>query len=121
MATKEKDLTKERILELTPVARGIVRIIHDADLSVGEVHAHDNVKYDATAKKILELMLKNSVKYVDKEFLFQLVFQQFELVKEVVMRSLSKSFDSALERSLGKEFLQVTLGDLDRVLKEHKV
>ena len=113
-----KDLTKERDLELIPVARGILRIISEADLALGNLHAHDNSKYDAAAKQILELLLKYNVKYVDKDYVFQLVLQPFEIVREVVSKSLSVSFDRSLERSFGKEFRQVTLGDLDKVLKK---
>ena len=114
---KEKDLTKERSKELIPVARGIVKLIVDADLNIGDQHKDDATRYDNVTKQILELMLEKNVKYVDKDFLFQLVLQPFDIIKESVQLSLRKSFDRAIDKSLGKEFREVRLDDLDKILR----
>lgn len=117
---KERDLTKERLDKLVPLAREIIEAITEAQLPLGDTHAHDNAKFDFVTSKVLKIMLNNEVKYVDKEFLFQLVFQPFDVIKETVLMSLRKSFDLVIDRSLHKEFREFTLLDMDRTLKAPK-
>ena len=114
----EKDLTKEREEKLAPVAQEIIEMIANAKLPIGETHAHDNGKFDHVAGEVLKLMLKHEVKYADKSFLFQLVLQPFDIVKETVHLSLTKSFDLVINRALKKDFGDVTLKDMDQILKK---
>ena len=72
------------------------------------------------AKQILTLMLEHKVKYVDKDYLFSLVLQPLNVVKETVDTSLKMSFDNVINKSLGKDFREVTLEDMDRVLRFEK-
>lgn len=114
----QKDLTKEREEKLSPVAQKIINLISEAKLPLGsELHAHDNPKFSSVAKSILGVMLENEVKYVDSTFLFQLVLQPFDNIREIVMKSLSESFNKSEEKLFRKEYREVTLADLDRILK----
>ena|SRR3990167_1234984 len=117
---KPKDLTKERMKKMVPIARQVLEMIVDAELPMGDLHAHNNEKFNSLAKNILQLMLENEVKYIDKDFLFQLCLQPIDMAKEVVLKSLKNSFDQLIEKALKKDFLDVTLLDMDRILKENK-
>lgn len=113
-----KKLTNEVIEDLTPVVRAIIRIIYEADLPVGEVHAHDHAKFEYVKTEIVKVMLRENVKFSDKEFLFQLVLQPFDTMRDMVVRSLQKALDLSFAKIMGKEFRDWTVGDLDKVLKE---
>ena len=115
-----KDLSKQRDKQLIPIVQEIIKIILEANLPVGELHANDNAKFDHVAKQILTLMLEHKVKYVDKDYLFSLVLQPLNVVKETVDTSLKMSFDNVINKSLGKDFREVTLEDMDRVLRFEK-
>ena len=115
---KEKDLTKERNERLIPVAQKIIGLIVEMELPMGNVNAHDNPKFTAAAKTILEEMLDANVKYVDIDFLFQLALQPLDNILQIVKKSLSESFNSAETKLFRKEYREITLVDLDRVLKE---
>ena len=117
---QQKNLTKERELELAPVAKEIIKMIAEADLPVGEIHARDNSKFNDVSEKILRLLLRKDIKYVDKDFLFQLVLQPIDMIKQTVMISLGKSFDDAIDQSLGKGFREIRMTDLDEILRVPK-
>ena len=117
---KPKDLTKERMKKMVPLARQVLEMIVEAELPMGDLHAHDNEKFNMLAKNILQLMLENEVKYIDKDFLFRLCLKPIDMAKEVVLKSLKNSFDQLIEKALKKDFLDVTLLDMDRILKENK-
>ena len=65
---KPKDLTKERMKKMVPLARQVLEMIVEAELPMGDLHAHDNEKFNMLAKNILQLMLENEVKYIDKHY-----------------------------------------------------
>lgn len=114
---KETDkLHQERLDEIVPVAREVIKLIAEANLEIGDTNAHDNDKLYAVAHKILATLLKKNIKYSDRQFVFQLVLQPFDRVREVVSQSLDKSFDKALNRSFGKDFLELRLEDIDKML-----
>lgn len=117
---KGKDLSKERDKQVIPVVKEVIKILAAADLPVGNLHANDNAKFDYVAKQILGLMLEHKIKYVDKDYLFSLVLQPFNVIKETVDASLKMSLDNVMNKSLGKDFRDVNLEDMDRLLKAEK-
>ena len=118
MAKKQKDLTKERMERVAPVALADLKRIAEAELPVGDHNAHDNDKFNAVAKEVIGDMISGELKYVDKEFLFQLVLQPFDMIGQIVNKSLSESLNKAEKNLFGKEFREVTLSDLDNILKQ---
>lgn len=116
-AGKPDELQKERIRKLTPVAKKIIELIAEAELPIGDVQSLSNELYSEVSKKILEVMLESNVKYVDRDFLFQLVLQPFDGVRELVGTSLRSSFDEIIDRALHKEFRELTMKDMDVLLK----
>ena len=115
---KESDkLNKQRLSEVVPVAREVIKLVADSGLAIGDIHAHDNEKYNSIAKQIIEIMLNKNIKYVDRAFLFQLVLQPFDQIREIVTVSLERSFNRALDKSFGKEFGELRLSDVDLKIK----
>ena len=115
---KQQDLTEQTIKQLTPVVYEITKIITDAKLPIGNVHAHDNTKFSGVARDVIGVMLDGNVKYLDRNLLFQLVLQQFDGIREMVTKSLSESLIRAETKLFGKEFTEVSLKDLDKIIKE---
>lgn len=118
---EEKDLSKEREDAVKPLAKNIIEAVFMANLNMGKLSADDEKEYSDLALKIIERMLTKEMKYRDKDFLFQLVLQPFDKLRDIVTNSLARSFDDALEASLGKEFSELTLADLDKVLKTKRL
>ena len=85
---KEKDLSAEREKKLTPVARQLVKIILDAELPIGNFVANEFSRFNNVATNIIQLMMDNDMKYVDKEFLFQLALRNE--AKTIVDKYLGK-------------------------------
>lgn len=112
------DPTQERELRVAPIAKEIIQLVAAANLPVGDLK-NINVKetYDVVAKQVIELLLKRELKYIDKEFLFQLVLQPASIIQETVLISLKESLNRAHDKSLGVVYDQATLADLDRILK----
>ena len=114
----QDQLHKERLEKCVPLAKKLIKEIANADLAIGDAHAHDNDAYEAVAKEILKIFLYEDFKYRDKEFIFQLVLQPFDQIREIVVKSLAQSFDRAINVALKKDFMEVTVMDLDNLLKE---
>ena len=85
----EKDLSEEREKKLTPVAKQLVKIVLDAGLPIGSYNGKDSIDlFNDASQQIIQLMLDNDVKYVDKVFLFQL--------------ALKNEMDTILAKHVGK-------------------
>ena len=117
---KMRDLTKEREEKIAPIAQEILELITRAELPMGDVHAHDNAKFDHIAGEVLKIFLREDIKYVDKEFVFQLVLQPIDFIKDTVILSLKKSMDITMERVFGKEFGQIGTKDMDTIMRRTK-
>lgn len=117
---KEKSKeAKERIAACAPLALEILKKIGNADLKVGaaeEVKGDD--AYDNLAYEIIALMLKEDVKLWDKEIIFQLVYQAIEITKDRVLNSLELSYEKARDIAFGKDFLELKMSDVDKILKQ---
>lgn len=71
----EKDLSAEREKRLTPVAKELVGIVLGAGLPIGDYNKTGLDLFNDASQQIIQLMLDNDVKYVDKVFLFQLALK----------------------------------------------
>ena len=115
---KQRDVTKERNERVAPIAQKIIKIIADANLPVGDVHAHDNPKFSETARNVLSELLDSEMRHIDVTALFQFVLQPFDMVAGIVKESLSKSFNDAENKLFKKDYSEVTLKDLDDILTQ---
>ena len=112
-----EDETKKTITELEPTVHEVIRMISEAKLPIGEIHAHDNAKLDAVAREVLAVCLRNNIRYTDRNLLFKLILQPFDMTFQIVLKSLSESFNHAVDKSFGKSIEELRLVDLDEVLK----
>ena len=111
-----KNAHKKREEEIVPAAMEIFKFLADQNLPMGEFHAHDNEKFESAAKTVLGIMLKHNIKYVEQYFVFQVLRQPLDQIAEIVIKSLGRSFDLAIEKALKKDFREVRLDDLDKLI-----
>ena len=110
------DATKERNNRVAPLAQKIIKIIAEAELPIGDIHAHDNPKFSAVARSVLATLMAEDARHVDITAIFQFVLQPVDMVAEIVKQSLSKSFNTVENKLFGKDYSEVTLKDLDDIL-----
>ncbi len=113
-----RDLNEERLGACVPVAHKLIELLLNTEFTIGEMNEKRKVDaYAGTAKRVLELLVAEGVKYRDVGFVFQLAFQAFEGVRDMTDLSVRRSFDKAEALLWKKDFGGLTLGDIDRVLK----
>ena len=111
------DPTTERINRLRPLVQQILSLIADSKLPIGNNTPEEEDVYFPFSEKVLALLLTPDMKYVDKDTLFQLVLQPIEKVKTIVLNSLNKSMNTAMDLKFGKSFTEITMQDLDETIK----
>ena len=117
---ENRKLAEERDEETIPVAKEVIRIIAEANLAmsgINPVQSKDNESYRATAEKVLELMLEKNLKVSDSNFIFQLVLQPFDQIKEIVLMSLKRSFEKAEAKLFGNQYEDIRLKHIDEVIR----
>jgi len=115
---KDKESLK-RLTDLTPVAREILKHIVDKELPIKlSFDKKDEEAYDEVSKEVLAILLKHNVKFVDKDFLFQLTSMPLDRIKETIMMSLKFSLDKVIDKALGKGFRELNMEDMDKLLKK---
>lgn len=120
MAKQADKYNKQRLEECVPVAREVMKIIAESGLTIGDTHARDTDQYNAVGNQILKLMLEHNIKFADHEFVFQLALQPLDTLREIVVKSLKVKMDYAIDKALGKDYLDIRLSDLDMVLRTDK-
>lgn len=126
LKAKEKNFDKEnqeRISRCLPVAQKIVEMVAEEKLPMGILTDKKGLlkedvanKYDDFAIKILVLMLESDIKYSERNFLFQLIYQLFEQTKEKVINSIDRSFSRANQEKWGKDELDIGMKDIHEIL-----
>ena len=120
VVTKKKKIEKDentlREKRCVPVARKIISIIANSKYSIGEGKNIDARDYEKIALDVIGVMLENNIMYTEKNFVFQLALQAFEITRDEVLRNVEKSFDIALNKSIGKDFKELSMIDIDNIL-----
>ncbi len=107
----------EREARVVPVVKQILALIAESGLSVGTLGEDAYKKYGEVAQRVIQVMIDAGLRYADKDMLFQLVLQPSDQLKDIVLRSLNRSFEKAEETLFGKPYMDLDLKDIDRVLK----
>lgn len=115
------DATIESFNRLKPVARAIIQLVYEKAPAIGNNTNEEDDFYFKLAEEVLGFMRDNKVKYMEKESLFQLLLQPFDKIRTIVMSSLNKSANKAVDLRMGKQFGEVTLADLDEILKSEVI
>lgn len=109
-----------RLATLVPIVREIIKKITDAGLHIGDADTRTEGElntYREACGNVISYMKDAGVKYTDLNFIFSLVLQPFDHVAGTIKNSLSMTRQDAEEKLLGKSVYDVTLQDLDDVLK----
>lgn len=116
---------KEMLERIVPIAKKALKIITEGDVLIGQNKDNSGkpVKefyefYKERSTKVLELLRDNNLKYNDIETLVQFMVQPVDLFRNYITTSLKQSFEKAQAILWGKDHLDVTLQDLDKILKE---
>lgn len=109
--------TRESFERIKPIVRGIIKLVDDQVLPIGNnTEAEDN-EYFKVAERVLALMRDQGMKYMEKDTVFQVLLQPFDKIRTIVLAALNKSANHAVDLRMGKQFGDVTLVDLDAILK----
>lgn len=104
--------------QLKPVVQKILELIANLHLPVGNTSKEDEEKLYQASEQVLKLILDSNIKYMEKDILFQLVLQPLDTIKNIVLASLNRSANKVVARKFGKEFQEVTLQEMDEILKQ---
>lgn len=116
---KAEQKVDERVSRYTGLVHTILRLIAEERPFVGKIDEQKiDEHYMPLAGKILEEMVKENINYADRTFIFQLVKQAIELTELKVNRSLEITFDKAMKTIFKKEFMDLSLNDIDKMLKD---
>lgn len=126
---ERKNATKERDLRCVPVVKSILKLIAEADLPLGNdvsdgkggYSKETTDKYDVVNKKVLEIMLEADINFTDKNYIFQLLAQPIAIIREDTEKALGLSFDLALKQAFEKDFIDVKMSDIDKMLRRNIV
>lgn len=115
------DKTKEGLERCIPIAQEVIRIIARHKIKLGKLSNEEKDKYyDPIAQEVLNLMIEKNLLYMEKDFVFQLALQALEETKNKVVNSLQITWENMLKKYLGKDFIDVTLADLNKKIQETK-
>ena len=112
---------KKHVLGLVPVAKGIIKIITEADLHVGDNEDRSKEEFEKfrkTTEDILKYLQKERIKFSDLNFLFSLVLQPFDYIKGIALESLKQSFERGEVQAWGKEYRDIDLQDIDDMIRK---
>jgi hypothetical protein len=122
----QKDFEAEyqkRLDRCLPVAEEIMKMVVESKLPMGtlgdkkgEMKEDVRETYESFSAKVLAYMLNSNMHYMDKDFVFQLIFQPFEQVKNIVVNAVNRSFERSEEILFKKDILDIDFQDIHEIL-----
>ncbi len=119
------NLTKKRDEKLIPIARKLLlAIVAREDLVMGgseTISIEKAAKYyqDKYIDIVIPLLLENDIKIIDIDYLFQLMLQPINLIKEITMSSFDSNRKISDAQMYGlKDIDDLKISDLDKYLKK---
>lgn len=114
---KEKDATEESFERLRPMVFSIIELVAKERLPIGNNTKEQDDLYFKAAETVLKTLLDGNMKYVEKEQVFALLLQPFDKIRTIVLDSLNRSANRALDIRMGKSFAELTLPDLHEIIR----
>lgn len=112
---------KESLKKLIPIAKYVLGLLTEYNPPMGDITGTHPEEYTAMALKIQQKFLDENVKWIDRHFIFQLVQQAVDFTKETTLNHLDKSMNFAYQKLWGgKDLVDITMKDVDEVLKGTK-
>lgn len=118
-------LSKERDARCEPMAAAMVQILAKANIdpsitNLPEDHARMLEAYTPVYQEIMALALEKNLSVVDMHYVLSIFLSYFEFTKTLVERSLKHNLNLCEEKIWGKPINDLTLQDLDGILKSQK-
>lgn len=111
------DASSERDERCKTYASELVKKIgnHPVVLSTDSTEVAKN--YTSLTEDVLNYLLEKEVLFDDVNYTFRLVLEHFNLAQDFTIQSLNKSMEKATDKLWGKRGKDVSLLDMDNVLK----
>lgn len=122
MTQEQKDkisaATSEMEARSLPVVWEVLRLLVEKkpkilDLTPEERHA----EYAPLAEQVLSTMKECGIIYSEKQYPFAFAHNVVEELSQVVLNALKISYEKSCAKQWGKDMYEVTLADIDAVLK----
>ena len=119
MKEMSEGMHKERMERCVPVAQEVLKLIagKEASAPLGDIVDEDRKWYSEIGLEVIQLFLDRKVHFTDRTFIFQLAMQAIEQTRDAVTNSVELSFDKAMKKMWTKDMDEVTMNDIDAVLK----
>lgn len=116
---KGVDKETEKVMKvLVPLARDIIKILASRDLVLGNADQKEIEDfYYNVSEEVLKLIAERDIPFASRHLLFQLVSQAVENTRDITLNALEESYKRCTNKLFGKEFMDLKLSDLDKVLK----
>lgn len=114
---QNEDLHKEEMDRCVPIARKVLELMAEGVTEMGDITGTQPQGYKDIAVKVQQLFLEKNIYWVERQFIFQLLFQAFEMTRDITLNNLAKSFNFASQKMWGKEMDEIKFTDIDEILK----
>jgi hypothetical protein len=117
---EERNYTQERLDRTVPAAKALFKLIADNldNLKVGEIKDEDRNGYVQFSKQVIKSMMDANLNFADRYFVFQLLTQIVEMCKDATINNIEGGYNLATEILWGKDINDLTLVDVDLMLKK---
>lgn len=111
--------TKDRDKRCIGLAREIIQILAEVDVDLKIEEFGEQMKaYKPVYEKIIEYATDNDIKVSDVDYSFKFVLRAIGAAKDITTASLDMNVDKALEKVVGKKYNDLSIKDIDGMLKE---
>lgn len=134
---KEKDeaARQEFLNRCVPVAQAIQKMIVEDGLEMGNLPGHQRTqdgreehiaegdrpeKYVNAAKKIMQLFLDHDLLFAEKELVFQLLKQPYDMLQDIVLTDSSRILNETMNALMGVgHYSELSYRKIDELVKKH--
>jgi len=114
----ERDLTKERDERCIPLAKKIVEFLGKEELVFGKITDADlDNCYRPLVKTLTADFREKNVSLSDVNYAFQLALQPYQQINSLMINKIDEAVRMCQEKLWGKPLGEVTLQDVDTLLK----
>lgn len=112
----EDDSRMETLIETAVSVIGLITL-EDATNILKAKEEDRNEILKPINSKVINLLTQKGIHYTDIPFIFQLLLKVFDTTSNVVANSVDKVYNMACQKYFGKDIMDITLTDLEDVLK----
>lgn len=133
---KKDDAARQEFLKrCIPIAQAIQKMIVEDDLEMGQLPGHKRTpdgrelpiadqdrpeKYRTAAKKILQMFLDHDLLYAEKELVFQLLKQPYDMLQDIVLTDSARILNETLNGMMGiTHHGELSFKKLDELTKKY--